>query len=115
MIVKTDAENLNSDNRDDTIYTVNPTYNQFAKSEILVQQEKVKIFYFNSAQSDALLSCFKDKLNKNKSEFRFLPEDEAVFQNDDYTEIFSLKKKMVQTNSEALMILLLINSCFLNI
>lgn len=91
--VKTDAENLNSDNRDDTIYIVNPTYNQFAKSEILVQQEKVKIFYFNSAQSDALLSCFKDKLNKNKSEFRFLPEDEAVFQDDDYTEIFSLNEK----------------------
>ena len=90
---ETNEEKSNSDDRKEIIYTVNPTYNQFVKSKILVQQEKVKIFYFNSAQSDALLSCFKEKLYKNKSEFRFLPEDEAVFQNDDYTEIFSLNEK----------------------
>ena len=90
---ETNEEKSNSDDSKEIIYTVNPTYNQFVKSKILVQQEKVKIFYFNSAQSDALLSCFKEKLYKNKSEFRFLPEDEAVFQNDDYTEIFSLNEK----------------------
>ena len=71
-------------------YSINPAYNQFSKSHILVQNNKVKIFYFNSAESDALLSCFREHLNKNKSEFRFLPEDESVFQKDDYTEIYNL-------------------------
>lgn len=74
----------------DGYYNINPAYNQFSKSNILVQNEKVKIFYFNSAESDALLSCFREHLNKNKSEFRFLPEDESVFQKDDYTEIYNL-------------------------
>ena len=74
------------------LYTVNSSFNQFEKSNIIVQNEKVKIFYFNSAESDALLSCFREHLNKNKSEFRFLPEDESVFQEDDYTEIYSLSE-----------------------
>ena len=74
-------------------YIVNPKFNYFSNSKIIVQKNKVKIFYFNSAQSDAMLSCFKEHLIKNKSEFRFLPEDEAVFQNDNYTEIYMLDEK----------------------
>ena len=74
------------------LYKVNPLYNQFSNSNILVQNDKVKIFYFNSAESDALLSCFREHLNRNKSEFRFLPEDESVFQKDDYTEIYALSE-----------------------
>ncbi|MCM1488407.1 MAG: hypothetical protein NC203_08580 [Firmicutes bacterium] len=75
------------------IYRINPIYNVIDgnKSEIIVQNDKVKIFYFKSGESDALLTCFRDKILKNKSEFRHLPEDEAVFQNDDYSDIFSLK------------------------
>ena len=75
---------------DNHVYKVNPKYNQFSGSEIIVQNNKVNIFYFDSAQSDALISCFKEQLNRNKSEFRFLPEDETVFQNDNYTEIYSM-------------------------
>lgn len=90
---ETKEENPKPNNEHDKTYVINQQYNQFTNSEILVQQEKVRIFYFNSAQSNALLACFKEKLYKNKSEFRFLPEDEAVFQNDDYTEIFSLSEK----------------------
>ena len=75
---------------DEIIYKVNPAYNQFSKSEIIVQKNKVKIFYFDSKKSDALLKCFKEQIVKNKSEFRFLPEDEAVFQDSDYTEIYHL-------------------------
>ena len=76
-----------------TIYRINPDYNVVIgnKSEINVQNDKVKIFYFKSGESDALLSCFKDNISKNKSEFRHLPEDEAVFQRDDYNDIYSLK------------------------
>ncbi len=78
------------ENSNDIVYKVNPKYNQFEKSEIIVQKNKVKIFYFDSSKSDALLRCFKEQIIKNKSEFRFLPEDEAVFQSSDYTEIYHL-------------------------
>lgn len=75
------------------VYRINPTYNVMDgnKSKITVQNNKVKIFYFRSGESDALLTCFKERISKNKSEFRHLPEDEAVFQRDDYNEIYSLK------------------------
>lgn len=75
---------------DEIVYKVNPIYNQFSQSEIIVQKNKVKIFYFDSKKSDALLKCFKEQIVKNKSEFRFLPEDEAVFQESEYTEIYHL-------------------------
>ncbi len=75
------------------VYHVNPRYNVVAnnKSNIIVHNDKVKIFYFKSSESDALLTCFQANIAKNKSEFRHLPEDESVFQKDDYSEIYSLK------------------------
>lgn len=63
------------------------------KTNIKVQEEKAKVFYFKSGHSDALISCFRENINKNKSEFRRMPEDDAVFLNDDYSEIFELEQK----------------------
>lgn len=83
---------LRSDDEEKT-YVVHSDFLQFDGSDIIVQNSKVKIFYFNSKQSDALLDCFQNKLNENKSEFRFLPEDESVFQEDDYSEIYALVEK----------------------
>ena len=74
----------------DPIYYVSESFLVFTKSKIILNNSKFKIFYFNSCQSDALIDCFKDRIAKNKSEFRFLPEDEPVFQSDDYSEIYSL-------------------------
>lgn len=51
------------------------------------------MFYFRSNESDALLTCFREKIAKNKSEFRHMPEDEMVFQKDDYSEIYELKNE----------------------
>lgn len=75
------------------VFRINSKYNAISgdKSKIIVQNDKVKIFYFKSGESDALISCFKEKISKNKSEFRQMPEDEAFFQRDDYNEIFVLK------------------------
>lgn len=93
QIKKEQIENNSAEDDSDSVYCINPTYNVMEgnKSEITVQNKKVKIFYFKSGESDALLSCFKDNISKNKSEFRHLPEDESVFQRDDYNEIYSLK------------------------
>lgn len=63
------------------------------KTNIKVQDSKAKIFYFKSGQSEALISCFRENINKNKSEFRRMPEDDAVFLNDDYSEIYELEQK----------------------
>lgn len=77
----------------DPVFRINPAYNVIYgnKSEITVQNKKVKIFYFKSDESDALLICFKKRISAIKSEFRHLPEDESVFQRDDYSDIYSLK------------------------
>lgn len=77
----------------DVIFRVNPRYNAVTnnRSRIIVHNDKVKIFYFKSNESDALLTCFKDNISKNKSEFRHLPEDEAVFRRDDYSDIYTLE------------------------
>lgn len=77
----------------EVVYSIHKDFVQFSGSDIIVQNKKVKIFYFNSKQSDALLDCFQNKLCENKSEFRFLPEDEPVFQDGDYSEIYSLLEK----------------------
>lgn len=76
-------------------YVLNEMYNPIPgdKSRITIQNDKVKIFHFKSGESDALISCFKKTIWKNKSEFRHMPEDEAVFQEDDYSGIYNLENR----------------------
>lgn len=83
---KTDEEN-GTDKETNFKYVLNRLYNPVENdnSQIIIQNDKVKIFYFKSGESDALLTCFKENIAKNKSEFRHMPEDEAVFQKDDYS------------------------------
>ena len=74
-------------------YVLNKLYNPVENdnSKIIIQNDKVKIFYFRAGESDALITCFKENIAKNKSEFRHMPEDEAVFQKDDYSKIYDLQ------------------------
>lgn len=90
--METKKETKEQNNPKDCIYNVNPRYNPIPgnNSEIIVQNDKVKIFYFRSGETDALIQCFRENIARNKSEFRFLPEDNAVFQEDDYSEIYTL-------------------------
>lgn len=88
---KAEEKGLKGD--DIVVYRINPKYNVISgnTSETNVQNDKVKIFYFSCDESVSLLMCFKERIAKIKSEFRHLPEDESVFQKDDYNEIYSLK------------------------
>ncbi|MDE6750856.1 MAG: hypothetical protein K2K21_17590 [Lachnospiraceae bacterium] len=81
--------------KDGNRYTLNPIYNltEDSKSNIGLQNAKVKMFYFRHGESSALLQCFRNQIIHNKSEFRFLPEDEAVFDADDYSEIYNIDNK----------------------
>lgn len=89
---KTDDEN-GTDKEANFKYVLNRLYNPVENdnSQIIIQNDKVKIFYFKSGESDALLTCFKENIAKNKSEFRHMPEDEAIFQKDDYSKIYDLQ------------------------
>ena len=82
----------NSDDGDNYVYQVNPVYGISVnnRSSIKLQNKKLKVYYFSSNETDALISCFQNEISKNKSEFRMMPEDDAVFQNDDYGEIFDI-------------------------
>lgn len=74
-------------------YILNKLYNPIKNdnSRIVIKNDKVKIFYFKSGESDALITCFKENISKNKSEFRHMPEDETIFQKDDYSQIYDLQ------------------------
>lgn len=74
-------------------YEVNKDFLVFKGSKIVLQNKKAKVFYFDSSQSDILIRCFQKNLQRNISEFRYLPEDEPIFNFDDYTEIYNLQEK----------------------
>lgn len=89
---KCDEESV-SGNEKNFKYVLNKLYNPVENdnSQIIIQNDKVKIFYFRAGESDALITCFKENIAKNKSEFRHMPEDETIFQKDDYSKIYDLQ------------------------
>jgi hypothetical protein len=78
-------------------YKVNPNifinhkYTDTIRPNIKLKDGKVKLFYFNYKASNALITCFRKEISKNKSEFRLMPEDGEVFIDDDYSEIYDVK------------------------
>lgn len=64
-------------------------------SEVYLQNKKVKVFYFSASESDALLHCFRSNIALNASEFRFMPEEEAAFKRNDYSEIYELNQESI--------------------
>lgn len=77
----------------DMEYEINPKYYvvQNSNTKITLQNRKIGLFYFKCGETDALISCFRETINKNKSEFRFMPMDDMMFQPDSYGEIYSLE------------------------
>ena len=61
------------------------------KSDIQIQNDKVKVFYFREGATRALLDCFRTQIGQNASEFRFLPDMDRVLDDNDYSEIFKLQ------------------------
>ncbi len=61
--------------------------------DIEIKNDKVKIFYFRENNTDALIDCFRKVIARNKSEFRFLPEDQSILQYDDYSDIYKIVSK----------------------
>lgn len=106
---KSKAERLSADDviRQKLVYksiftladTEQPTY-QISKEALIckdsiiqVQSKKVKLFYFQSGSTRALLDCFKTKIAQNASEFRLLPDMDAILMYRNYSEIFDLQNE----------------------
>ncbi|KGE14247.1 RNA-directed DNA polymerase [Sphingobacterium deserti] len=57
---------------------------------LTIQNEKIVLHYFNWKESRAVLNIFKKRLEQQRSEFRFLPDEDEI--NDEFDEqAFSLR------------------------
>lgn len=78
------------------IYRLNPDLlvktQMSGRPEIEVQDEKVKVFYFHSGASAALLDKFRRQIAENASEFRFFPMMNDLLEYEDFSEILELKR-----------------------
>ena len=72
-------------------YEVNPKLFSSQNCHICVQNSKVKVFYFQSGATRALLHCFQTQIARNVSEFRMMPDMDRVLLSKDYSGIFNLK------------------------
>ena len=74
-------------------YRIDTEVLSYKDCEITVQSQKVKLFYFQSGSTQALLNCFKTQIAQNASEFRLLPNMESVLKHRNYSEIFDLRNE----------------------
>lgn len=80
----------NCENTGDSYHILDSLLN-CGDSKVTVQNEKVKLFYFQSGATKALLNCFRSRIKNNVSEFRFLPNLDSVMEYRNYTELFQIK------------------------
>ena len=71
-------------------YRIDPQLLASRKSKILTQESKVKVFYFQSGSTQALLNCFRTQIARNASKFRLMPDLESILRYNNYSEIFKL-------------------------
>ena len=87
-------EKQESDEKKDQVtYRIDTEVLSYRGCEITVQSQKVKLFYFQSGSTQALLNCFKTQIAKNASEFRLLPNMDSVLKHRNYSEIFDLRNE----------------------
>lgn len=85
------ALNLVDEKTTDPVYRIDPAILASPDCDIRVQNSKVKVFYFQSGATQALLNCFRTQIAQNASEFRLMPDLDDVLIGKNYSEIFHLK------------------------
>ncbi len=73
-------------------YKINNSVLHNKNARIVVQNDKVKVFYFKAGGSKAVINNFRKTVNENKSEFRYMPDDNAILHDCEYSEIYELKR-----------------------
>ncbi len=84
LVDKIEFRFKNKLNRD---FNVSP---HFDYSSLVIQASKVVSHYFNHKESRAVLNIFKKKLEEQRSEFRFLPDEDLISEQFD-EEAFTIK------------------------
>lgn len=77
------SEKPNTKKGESKIYTI--LLNEDKNSELEIQGDKSRLYYFDKNQPTALLDKIEKELQIESSEFRYLPEEKTLFQ-DFYTE-----------------------------
>ena len=86
-----EKETCKKEKDDDITYEINTELFSSPHCHICVQNSKVKVFYFQSGATQALLKCFQTQIARNVSEFRMMPDMDRVLYGKDYSEIFNLR------------------------
>lgn len=86
-----EKETYKKEKDDDITYEINTELFSSPHCHICVQNSKVKVFYFQSGATQALLKCFQTQIARNVSEFRMMPDMDRVLSGKDYSEIFNLR------------------------
>jgi hypothetical protein len=72
-------------------YYINNIFLDNSKSKIEVKNDKMNVFYLMHNHTDAMITKFKKVIAMNKSEFRYLPEDDNILESNDCGEIFDIQ------------------------
>lgn len=67
-----------------------PKWSEFYYKNLIIQENKFKVFLFSHKNSKAIIDNFKKEIYKNSSEFRFMPESDKLCA-DFEKDIYSLK------------------------
>ena len=86
-------ERKTKNNKAHYLYRISKDTLDCGDSDVTIQDQKVKMFYFQSGATKALLTCFQSKIWDNVSEFRLLPDLDTIIKHRDYSEIFQLKNE----------------------
>lgn len=78
--------------KEGTVYHIDSNALRYKHCNITVQSKKVRLFYFQSGATQALLDCFKSNITQGVSEFRLLPDMSSVLSHShrNYSEFFDL-------------------------
>lgn len=84
---------LKDNNTDKVEYKINPIYiKDKYLSKICLQNKKMKVFYFDSTSTEALIKCFQKEIAKNVSEFRYLPRLDSIIDESDFEKVFEIER-----------------------
>ena len=97
ILMKKEISHMSSNDgeKENTIidYYINVAHLPTAKQLLCVQNSKVKSYYFHSNGNKQLLQSFRKELNENRSEWRFLPEEEETLFDQTYDSIYEIQRE----------------------
>lgn len=75
-------------------FYLNPSFlpDKKGMSKLKVQNSKSHCYYFKAGEQNPMFDLFRAELLQNKSEFRFLPEEEEILMKESFSKIYELER-----------------------